>query len=590
MRQKHFQEEGNIAFLFLDALNVCKEFHVDKELEGNIIHEYSLTESDGDGEEESSSVNESCDTLYSLPLGNGILSNVYHESYLKDIYAIETSDESEIPVADISDIAFDIAELDFGTAIKSNVSHQQLEEDIDVPTVKIKDILQSMQELCGTKPKELNDSTGTIMKGKAAKAISDCAGDLAKILKFMVYRKRLYYWSGCVWVPTDEEELMLIARENLHDDPLIPNLSSSSFEEIYKKLLSDPQLQVSDDEVKKYPYLIPGKDGVIDTLIGKSKPSEPRHFIFAYSNFSIYEVGHGQGRYFELFIANCTGGDRRLRKRILEMIGVVLSGYMPKSFFLLLGPKNTGKSQLLNFLRALVGESNTESVRSLNEFSGEWTTGKLLGKKICVCPDVPKEIIKTPAMAIMRQLCGGDLVSANRKYHDPFTFVNTSKLIFAANDPLQIENAQDEEAFIDRCVIVPFKNSVPRDKMIPDLAEHLYAERGYIISESIKAFVELRDRNFVFTSVDTPSAIKNAMNPTDSVVIFSEKQCYFCDESEEATSVLYEAYAEFCRASNFSPLSVEVFSRTLAKTYPDLIRIRNAKGVKDRRGFKGISI
>lgn len=500
-----------------------------------------------------------------------------------------TSGTSSHNTLDISTFVDQTSTKYDGQTIPSNIQHISLIEPS--PSNVLLDIHKVVADIQNSTSMEatLRDKTGIIQKNMVAKAYNDIAATLSHILKFMIYRKMLCSWNRNVWCVLEPTSFITLVRQNLPDEPLLNHFSTKNYEEIFKLILTDPNLQVSDDEVKRPSHLITFNDGVIDILTGQRMLPDPKYFCFAYINMSIKDVGRGKGIIFERFIDNCTGGDRKIRQRILEMIGLVISGYMLKVIFLILGPKNTGKSQFILLLRLLVGEMNCESLKSLNDFSDRWTTGRLLGKKLCICPDVPKETINAQSLATIKQLCGGDLVYGDQKYKIQFSYINEAKLVFASNHKLKIADADDEEAFIDRIVTIPFNNTIPRDQMIPDLFYLLFQERGYIVEQAIVALQDLQRRNFIFTEIDTPAFFEDTSSVSDCIIDFCKEECIFSPDSECTTHELYKSYYDYCCEIGQQAEAFAVFARTISNRFPELERLRKANGIQ-QRGFRGITL
>lgn len=558
-----------------------------KRIKGNILHHhlpeehYALQEGN---------MGEFIKDFLAHPLGDKVFTiPKVARSYLnkEDWPNAGTSSQDTLDICSFVD---EISTKSEGHSISSNIQHISFVEPTPSKTLlDIRKVVADIQNTTNVEAKSLYDKTGEIQKHKGAKAYNDIAVTLSRILKFMVYRKMLCSWNRNVWVVLEPASFITLVRQSLQDEPLLGYLSTKNYEEIFKLILTDPHLQVLDDEVKRPSHIIAFNDGVIDSMTSERMLPNPKYFCFAYINMSIKDVGRGEGVVFEKFIDNCTGGDMKIRQRILEMIGLIISGYMLKVIFLILGPKNTGKSQFILLLRLLVGEMNCESLKSLNDFSDRWTTGRLLGKKLCICPDVPKEVINAESIATIKQLCGGDLVYGDQKYKIQFSYINEAKLVFASNHILRIADAEDEEAFIDRIVTIPFNNSISRDQMIPDLSYLLFQERGYIVEQAIEALQDLQRRNFVFTEIDTPVFYEDTLSISDSIASFCEEECIFSPETECTTYELYKAYHGFCCETGQQAVALTVFSRNISNKYPDLEHLRKVKGAP-QRGLRGITL
>ena len=287
---------------------------------------------------------------------------------------------------------------------------------------------------------------------------------------------------------------------------------------------------------------------------------------------------------------NLSNGDMSARQRLLEIIGVILSGYMPKSFFVFIGPHDTGKSQVANLLRRLVGDKCVGSISDPNILSGDFGFSMLPGKKLCYCPDAAEIPFSKNTVAAVKQITGGDLLYLNRKYREPETFLNEAKLLFLSNHPLK---GQFDEAMKRRAVIMPFQNTVPPSKQIPDLADKLYGERGYIVYQAISALRELTERDFEYTPVEGTdsgfytSAAELMDNEALNVRYFVENCCVFRSDAKSAVSSLYKAYQAFCKRNGREPCnSITVFSKAFRQCYPHIEDFRTSSA----RGFIGIAL
>ncbi len=124
-----------------------------------------------------------------------------------------------------------------------------------------------------------------------------------------------------------------------------------------------------------------------------------------------------------------------------------------KACYLTGGP-NTGKSTLIDNLQgAIVGRTNTTNF-ALQDLGGKNQRACLYGKAMNVCADLPAEPMK--GVSVFKQITGGDRISAEHKYKDPFSFTPHCHLLFSGNGPIMAPGAGD--AFWDRWLVFPFEN------------------------------------------------------------------------------------------------------------------------------------
>lgn len=111
---------------------------------------------------------------------------------------------------------------------------------------------------------------------------------------------------------------------------------------------------------------------------------------------------------------------------------------------MLLGPGDNGKSVFFYVEGSLLGTENI-ATRSLQDIDRDRSAkADLFGKFANIHADIPSTSLKTTGT--FKMLTGGDRINAERKYQQPFTFVNYAKLHFSANElPYRfIDNPQSE--------------------------------------------------------------------------------------------------------------------------------------------------
>ena len=170
------------------------------------------------------------------------------------------------------------------------------------------------------------------------------------------------------------------------------------------------------------------------------------------------------------------------------------------------------------------------------------------------------------------------------------TFLNEAKLLFLSNHPLK---GQFDEAMKRRAVVLPFQNTVPPSKQIPDLADKLYGERGYIVYQAISALRKLVERDFEYTPVEgTDSGVYASVaelmdGEALNIRNFVKNCCVFRADAKSTVSLLYNAYQAFCEKNGCESCNnITTFSRTFRQCYPHIDDFRTSSA----RGFTGIAL
>jgi putative DNA primase/helicase len=156
------------------------------------------------------------------------------------------------------------------------------------------------------------------------------------------------------------------------------------------------------------------------------------------------------------------------REQIQEMFGYCLwRDYHHQVLFLLIGEGNNGRSTLLGVLRTLLGEKNVSAETIQSICYDKFSPSQLYRKYANISADIPYTKLKNTSK--IKELTGGDSISAQRKFGQQFKFVNFAKLIFSAN---KVPRTNDKtRAFYRRPVLILFNQifgtvSKPVDKNI----------------------------------------------------------------------------------------------------------------------------
>lgn len=339
-------------------------------------------------------------------------------------------------------------------------------------------------------------------------------------------------------------------------------------------------------------------DGVLNLLTMRSRPSSPADHYFHYFNLTLHEVQSPPkyGHYFERFAEQAGDGNPEVRRQILELIALAMTGKQLKVFYAMLGPSNCGKSQVGRFLEELLGRKNVMVVRHIDDFSGSFTVGSLCGKLLGMCLDLPSGTLPQSAVAILKQLVGTDPIKGERKYAHPFMFDVKPLLLLAGNHPIRVANADREEAFFNRLVVIPFSNPVSSSsEVIIDLYKYFLAEAPHIVHEAALAFQALAEQNWEPTRVPVPDEFSRQEGDPKLLAVqsFLENCVVESVGSEVSTSALFSEYGAYAEASGQPMLSEIAFSRALSivlrRIMPSVLPIKRVEN-SDARGYRNIEV
>ena len=150
---------------------------------------------------------------------------------------------------------------------------------------------------------------------------------------------------------------------------------------------------------------------------------------------------------------------------VQRAVGYSLTGDTSEEcFFLLYGTGRNGKGTFIEALQALLKEyRETTSFDTFlaKRFSGNARRSlRISGSRVVVASESADG--RAFATAQLKNLTGGDEVTARFLYANPFTYKPQFKIWLITND--KPKAPADDYAFWERCKVVPFKHTFERDE------------------------------------------------------------------------------------------------------------------------------
>lgn len=211
---------------------------------------------------------------------------------------------------------------------------------------------------------------------------------------------------------------------------------------------------------------------------------------------------------FGFFLDYFTGCDEAMKQRVLEMMGYFLIPTNPfKKAWLIHGPRDTGKTTILEILKEVLGGNNAAEV-SLREICEKLSEGghitSLVENKLMVYKNELGGTLKDHHQNAFKDITGGKRdFTVNQKYQDPRTAHMTFKVAAATNDLPTIAITEGIEVFLARWVVeVADKvwEGAPND-IVQDLADNPTEMEG-ILAMIVRALGTLLARGTLESNVD----------------------------------------------------------------------------------------
>lgn len=408
--------------------------------------------------------------------------------------------------------------------------------------------------------------------------------DLANAERFLdicgqdlLYRaesKKWLVWNGKHW-ETDNTNLVfdlaaafakdLYSPDNCRDDVAFKHAKRSNMRAGINAFLELAQrkLTVTGKDFDTHAYLLNFTNGTYDLKTGEFRGHDRNDRITRIVR-SEYD-GDAQSPAFDRFLETIQP-DASIRAFLQRSIGYSLLGQVrERTFWILYGTGNNGKSVFVNLFNNLLGEyssaTTTASVMAGKQSAIPNDIARLEGKRFIIIPETEEN--ERLNSALVKALSAGDKVTARFLFGEFFDYYFSGKLWIATNHKPTITD--HSKGFWDRLKLVPFSQNIPPDKVMKqdDLMQMLLAESAGIMNW---ALLGCRDY-FDLDSLDVPPVIQAEIDAyrleQDSIAQFINEvvqtfeqaktqhpDIYFIESDFRVQNAdIYKAYIKFCEAN-----------------------------------------
>lgn len=416
-------------------------------------------------------------------------------------------------------------------------------------------------------------------------------------IRYCPERGRWLHWTGhqWQWCPstggTVREYAKQIARQLPDGDTTTSrhkqrSLSALGTTAMITQAATDNRIVVTLDQLDARPYELNTPTGIIDLRDATLHPPDPTHLHTRITAMSP-DFTTGPTRWHQ-FLADTFTGHNELPDYLQRLIGYAATGVirdhvLPFCF----GAGANGKGVFLETIRAVLGDYATTApsgfLMAKNYPGHETEIARLAGARMVVCSEINEEDRFDEAK--VKQLTGGDSLTARFMRQDHFTFAPTHKLWLMGNHQPTVTGGG--HSFWRRLRIVPFLNTVPENKRVDDLQGILSREEG----GTILAWIITGAAAYFASGLQEPDSVRAATdeyaNDQDTVNRFVDECCHLGggDQVKIRTDVVREAYEHWCHTEGATPVK----PRTLGLTLRTRFGITSDR-TKHHRFYQGITL
>jgi putative DNA primase/helicase len=325
---------------------------------------------------------------------------------------------------------------------------------------------------------------------------------------------------------------------------------------------SEPGIPVLPDDLDRGPWLLNCSNGTLDLRTQTLRPHDPADYLT-----KLCPVEYNPGAKcpdWERFLSEIFDCSDSLMAYLQRLAGYWLTGLTTEhALAVLWGSGANGKSTLINALFHVLGpDYSGKASRDLLLVShGEkhpTALASLHGKRFVAAI----ESVEGARLdeTLIKELTGGDQITARRMREDFWTFEPTHKIALATNHKPQVRG--QDYAIWRRLRLIPFTVCFLEDKQDKKLGEKLRAEAPGILTWLVKG-CKLWQQHGLQDPPEVLEATGQYRSEQDTLGAFLSDRCLQGPTYQAKASVLYAAYKDWCEQSGERTLSKRKFCAAL---------------------------
>ena len=348
---------------------------------------------------------------------------------------------------------------------------------------------------------------------------------------------------------------------------------------------SEPQIYAEPDDFDQTAMLLNLPNGTLDLQTNELRQHSPSDMLTKTAG-AIYEP-EAVCPQWESFLDDVMAGNADLIDFIQRAMGYSLTGSTEEQcLFFLYGTGANGKSTFAEVLLALLGDygtkTRTESLLT-RRFDGGPNNdiAALAGARLVIAAEVPEG--RRLNENLIKDLTGGDTISARFMRKEFFTFSPIFKLWMYGNHKPQIRGTDD--GIWRRLRLIPFEVQIPEPDQDRQLKHRLLAELPGILNWALEGL-----RSWQETGLRPPQEVLDATSgyraEMDTLQAFIDECCVAGNPNVSVLmQELYPAYQEWATESGEDSITKRRFGQRLTeKGYPP------SRGHANRPDRKGIAL
>lgn len=322
------------------------------------------------------------------------------------------------------------------------------------------------------------------------------------------------------------------------------------------------------DDLDRDPYLLNTASGTVDLRTGAVRPHDPADRCTKITRAAYDPAARSPA--WEAFLERVLP-DPEVRGYLQRFVGLSLLGRVVEHVFTIAtGTGGNGKGVTYGALLYALGdyghaaESDLFMQAKANPNSASPALMGLRGKRLIVVSETERD--QRLAVALMKNLTGGDAITARPLYGKPVTFQPAHTSLMVTNYLPKV--AGDDPAVWRRVRVIPFDVVIPPEERDAHLPEMLELAADAVLAWAVEGY-----RQYATGGLAEPDAVLKAtdayQHESDAVARFIAECCYLSPHAFALTSELFSRWVQWAAEDGAEPMSSKKFGQALdAHGYP----------------------
>jgi putative DNA primase/helicase len=413
----------------------------------------------------------------------------------------------------------------------------------------------------------------------------------ANDLRFTAAWGRWLVWDGARWRFDDTLHAFDMVRRTCREasaecndksPKVAPSLASAKTVAAVERLAkSDRRIAATIEQWDADPWLLNTPSGVVDLLrSGKVRPARPADYM---TKVTAIAPG-GDCPQWLAFLDHIFDDNQDLVSYVQRVLGYGLTGLTREhALFFGYGTGANGKGVLLSTTAGILGDYHRtapiETFTASNSDRHPTDLAGLRGARLVSASETEEG--RLWAESRIKQLTGGDMISARFMRQDFFDFLPAFKLFITGNHKPSLRSV--DEAIRRRFHLIPFSVTIPAEERDPDLKVKLEAEWPGILAWLVRGCL-----SWQASGLQPPRAVQEAtaayLEAEDAIAAWIEERCEVDPQAWCSLSMLFGSWFQWANAASETAGSQKKLTQKLES------RGFTIKNTKHARGISGIRV